>query len=233
MAARRVLVVEDDPAIRRGLCDALRFGGFSAAEADRGDRALELILASHPDLVLLDVLLPGLDGFQLLERLRDSLPRLPVILLTAKSTPDDRVRGLRLGADDYVVKPFDIQELLARVDAVLRRSAERPTDLRSLDLDGVRVDFETRESTAPDGSTRTLSEMESAILRYLAIHRGRVIERTELLQRLWGGAAAEMETRTVDMHISRLRDKVERDPGRPRWILTVRSRGYRLAAEER
>jgi DNA-binding response OmpR family regulator len=231
MAERRVFVVEDDPAIRRGLCDALRFGGFSVAEADRGDGALEAILARPPDLVLLDVLLPGLDGFEVLDRLRSSHPRLPVILLTAKGATDDRVRGLELGADDYVVKPFDIRELLARVEAVLRRSAERPTDLRSLDLGGLIVSFETREAVAPDGSARTLSETESSILRYLAVHRGRVIERSELLQRLWGGAAAEMETRTVDMHISRLREKLEPDPARPRWILTVRSRGYRLAPE--
>ena len=173
MADRTVFVVEDDPAICRGLCDALRFAGYAVAHAERGDAGAAAILARPPDLVLLDVLLPGLDGFEVLRRIREVHPRLPVILLTARGATDDRVRGLEGGADDYVVKPFEVRELLARVEAVLRRSAERPTDLPILELDDVRVDFETREVVGPEGASACLSETECRILRYLGVRNAR------------------------------------------------------------
>jgi DNA-binding response OmpR family regulator len=175
--------VEDDPAIRRGLCDALEFKGYSVEETGCGDRGLELALSGVPDLVLLDVLLPGMDGFTVLRELRKARPRLPVIMLTARGAEEDRVRGLEEGADDYVVKPFSATELLARVEAVLRRSAERPTDVRSLCLDDRTVDFERLEIVLRDGGKLRISELEADIIRYLVVNPGRPIDRKEMLQR--------------------------------------------------
>jgi DNA-binding response OmpR family regulator len=232
LAQTTILVVEDDAAIRRGLCDALAFAGYAVEECARGDRAVDRALASSPDLLLLDVLLPGKDGFEILRELRASHPQLPVILLTARGAEEDRVRGLKLGADDYVVKPFGASELLARVEAVLRRSAERPRGLRTLRtlrLSDRTVDLELGEIALAGGEKRRLSELESSILRYLVAHRGRPIDRRELLQRVWGGNSREMETRTIDMHVRRLREKLERDPAQPELLVTVRSRGYMLA----
>jgi DNA-binding response OmpR family regulator len=232
LAQTTILVVEDDVAIRRGLCDALAFAGYLVGECARGVEAVELALASSPDLLLLDVLLPGKDGFEILRELRVSHPQLPVILLTARGAEEDRVRGLKLGADDYVVKPFSASELLARVEAVLRRSAERPRGVRSLRLGDRTVDLELGEIALAGGEKHRLSSLESSILRYLAAHRGRPINRRELLQRVWGGNSREMETRAIDMHVRRLREKLERDPAQPKLLVTVRARGYMLADPE-
>jgi len=229
LAQTTILVVEDDPAIRRGLCDALAFAGYAVEACARGDEAIDRALALSPDLLLLDVLLPGKDGFEVLRDLRASHPQLPVILLTARGAEEDRVRGLKLGADDYVVKPFSASELLARVEAVLRRSAERPRGLRTLRLGDRTVDLELGEIALASGEKRRLSELEASILRYLVAHRGRPVDRRELLQRVWGGNSREMETRTIDMHVRRLREKLERDPASPTLLVTVRSRGYMLA----
>jgi len=229
LARTVILVVEDDAAIRRGLCDALEFKGYSVQSCDRGDRGLEQALSGTPDLVLLDVLLPAQDGFSVLRELRKAKPRLPVIMLTARGACEDRVRGLEQGADDYVVKPFSATELLARVEAVLRRSAERPTDLRSLCLDDRTVDFERLEIVLRNGDKLRISELEANIIRYLAVNPGRPIDRKEMLQNVWGGSTREMETRTVDMHIRRVREKLERDPTAPERIVTVRNKGYMFA----
>lgn len=226
MARTVILVVEDDPAIRQGLCDALEFKGYAVVGCDSGDRGLELALSGSPDLVLLDVLLPGMEGFTVLRELRKARPRLPVIMLTARGTEGDRVRGLEEGADDYVVKPFSATELLARVEAVLRRSAERPTDVRSLSLADRTVDLERLEVLLQNGEKLSISELEADIIRYLVVNPGRPIHRKEMLQRVWGGNAREMETRAVDMHIRRLREKLERDPSCPERILTIRNKGY-------
>jgi DNA-binding response OmpR family regulator len=226
LARTLILVIEDDAAIRRGLCDALDFKGYAVESCARGDQGLEAALAGSPDLVLLDVLLPGKDGFSVLRDLRNARPRLPVIMLTARGDEEDRVRGLEEGADDYVVKPFSATELLARVEAVLRRSAERPTDVRSLVLGDRTVDFERLEIVFGNGKTLRISDLEGSIIRYLAVNPGRPIDRKELLQHVWGGNTREMETRTVDMHIRRLREKLERDPTSPERITTVRNKGY-------
>jgi DNA-binding response OmpR family regulator len=228
LAQTKIFVVEDDAAIRRGLCDALAFAGYAVGECARGDEAVEQTLAASPDLLLLDVLLPGKDGFEILRELRKSHPQLPVILLTARGAEDDRVRGLKLGADDYVVKPFSASELLARVEAVLRRSAERPRGVRTLRFGDRTVDLELGEIALASGERHRLSELESSILRYLAAHRGRIIGRRELLQRVWGGNSREMETRTIDMHVRRLREKLEVDAAQPKLLVTVRARGYML-----
>lgn len=227
-----VLVVEDDPAIRRGLLDALRFAAYQVLEAPDGVTGLDVALTSQIDLVLLDVLMPGLDGFEVLRGLRRSKPRLPVIMVTARGAETDCVRGLHLGADDYVVKPFSAKELLARVDAVLRRSAERPRDVAAVDVAGRRIDLERREVTRPDGTRHLLSEKETELFGYLARSPGRAVAREELLRSVWGIDPRGVSTRTVDMHVARLREKLGDDAAHGEVIVTVRAKGYMLAAGE-
>jgi DNA-binding response OmpR family regulator len=226
-----ILVVEDDAAIRRGLVDALRHAGYAVLECAAGDEAASLAIESPVDLVLLDVMLPRTNGFEVLAELRRAHPTLPVIMVTARGAEPDRVRGLTTGADDYVVKPFSIRELLARVEAVLRRSPGRPSDVRALRADGCKVDLARREIARADGSLVQLTEREVGILRYLAACRGRAVDRDELLQHVWGLNPRGLRTRTVDMHIARLREKVEPDPASPRIIMTVRGKGYILASD--
>jgi DNA-binding response OmpR family regulator len=228
MSQRKVLVVEDDAAIRRGLVDALRFGGYAVLEAADGKSGLASATGAALDLVLLDVMLPQMDGFAVLTELRRARPALPVIMLTARGTEDDRVRGLAGGADDYVVKPFSAQEVLARVAAVLRRSAERPRAVGRMDVAGRSVDFERREVTSKGKAVASLSEREADVLRYLASSDGRVVSRDELLQRVWGLDPKGVTTRTVDMHVARIREKLGDDADAPRVIVTVRGIGYRL-----
>lgn len=227
-SSRRILVVEDDRSIREGIADALTFHGYGAVQAARGDAGLDKALHGSCDLVLLDLVLPGADGLTVLRELRRARPTLPVIILTARGDEAERVKGLREGADDYVVKPFSIRELLARVEAVLRRSAERPTDVPRLAIPGGAVDLERREVRFDDGGHEELSEKEADLLRYLAANAGRVISREELLSRVWGVPFRGSETRTVDMHMARLRDKL-RDAASPsRVVTTVRGKGYRF-----
>lgn len=230
MSRTRITVIEDDAAIRRGIVDALRFSGYTPVEAEDGESGLQAALQPDTDLVLLDVLLPGMDGFAVLSQLRVARPVLPVIMLTARGTEEDRVRGLRGGADDYVVKPFSARELLARVEAVLRRSPGRPSRVEKLNLDGCCVDFERREVVFADQSRAPLSEMEARLLQYLAGCRGRAVTREELLSRVWGIDPRGIHTRTVDMNIARLREALRDTDDPPRIILTVRARGYMLAA---
>lgn len=227
-----ILVVEDDAAIRRGVVDMLRFSSYTVHEAGDGRSGLELALTLDADLVLLDIMMPGMDGMEVLAELRKARPAQPVIFLTARGEEEDRVRGLRLGADDYVVKPFGIEELIARVEAVLRRSPARPSRRQSLTIAGRTVDFDRREATLPGGVRRTLTEREAEVIGYLAANPGRAVSRDELLQRVWGLDPRGTQTRTVDMTIARLRETLDDDPGEPRVIQTVRGKGYMLASQE-
>ncbi len=226
-----ILVAEDDASIRRGVVDALTFAGYSVIEAPDGERGLAIAASAELDLVLLDILMPKMDGLTLLGELRRARPSLPAIFLTARGEESDRVRGLRLGADDYVVKPFSVSELLARVEAVLRRSAERPRGVRELRIAGRRVDFQRREAHLPDGATVPLTERESGLLMYLASNPGRAISRDELLSRVWGLDPRGVQTRTVDMAVARVRELLKDDPADPRIIVTVRAKGYMLGPE--
>jgi len=225
-----VLVVEDDQAIRMGVVDALELHGYSVLEAPDGAKGLQLAVADDVDLVLLDIMMPKMDGLTMLTEVRRVKPGLPVIMLTARGEEADRVKGLKAGADDYVVKPFSATELLARVEAVLRRSAERPQGIGRLMVAGLTVDFERRELLRPNGQREPIPEREAELLRYLASNRGRAISRDELLSRVWGLDPRGMQTRTVDMAVARLREQLGDDPGNPAVIVTVRGKGYMLAA---
>ncbi len=225
----RVLVVEDDVAIRRGLVDALGFHGYSVAESGDAESAVKLALEGAPDLVLLDCMLPRGSGLDALRRIREARPTLPVILVTALGSEDDRVRGLSIGADDYIVKPFSLRELLARVEAVLRRSPSRPNDVRSLSDGAVTVDLERRVIIGRGGE-QPISERDVGLIRFLASNAARAVERKELLQCVWGLDPKGLETRTVDMQIARLRERISAAGARGEWIGTSRGKGYRLGA---
>ena len=230
--SHQVLVVEDDSAIRRAVADALRFSGYDVIEAADGLKGLEAARSRQYDLLLLDVVLPGHDGFEILTEVRRLRPTMPVIMLTARGEETDRVRGLREGADDYVVKPFSVKELLARVEAVLRRSAERPADVTQVAIAGGRIDFDRREVHFDDGRAEELSEREADLLRYLAMNAGRAVARDEILSSVWRISPRGTTTRTIDMCIARLREKLGDDSQPPEILATVRGKGYKFNALE-
>jgi DNA-binding response OmpR family regulator len=230
MNNRKILVVEDDAAIRQGIVDALEFAGFTPLEASDGHKGLVLAREAECDLVLLDLVLPGPDGLEILKAVRLERPTLPVIIMTARGEEKDRVRGLQLGADDYVVKPFSVKELLARVSAVLRRSPERPDDLTKIELPNGVADLARREVQFTSGEREELTDREVALLKYLAANAGRAISRDEILTRVWRLDPRGIATRTIDMHMARLREKLHDDPDEPTVILTVRGTGYMFGA---
>ena len=230
LAKARIVVVEDEPAIRRGVVDALRLTGYDVFEA--ADGASGLIAASQPqvDLVLLDILLPRKDGLEVLCELRKLYPARSVILLTARGTEDDRVKGLKLGADDYLTKPFEVIELLARVEALLRRS---PNSIEAVPNGAFRfgdigVDFKRAEVTKGDQRV-DLSAMEFRLLQFFIENRGSVHSRDDLLDAVWGYDAMPT-TRTVDVHVAWLRQKLEENPRYPVYIQTVHGFGYKFTA---
>jgi two-component system alkaline phosphatase synthesis response regulator PhoP len=225
-----ILVVEDDDAIRRGLADALSYTGYTVHDAPDGAAGLELVLSTDADLVLLDIMMPKMDGLEVLARLRRAKPAQPVIFLTARGEEYDRVKGLKLGADDYIVKPFSIDELTARIEAVLRRSPGRPSGQRTTTIAGREIDFERREVVLPSGVRRSFTEREHEVLSFLCSNAGRAISREELLQTVWGLDPRGTHTRTVDMTIARLRETLDDEPADPQVIMTVRGKGYMIAS---
>jgi len=231
MPKQRILTIEDDGAIRRGIVDALRFAGYEPLEAGHGEAGLQMAVGREFDLLLLDLVLPGRDGLEILREVRRLRPTLPVIILTARGEEQDRVRGLKLGADDYVVKPFSVKELLARVEAVLRRSAERPLDVRRIAVRGAEIDLDRREVRFDDGQRAELSDREVELLRYLAGNASRTVSREEILASVWRISPQGVTTRTVDMHVARLRAKLRDDPEEPAILQTVRGKGYKFAAD--
>ncbi|MFV1964734.1 MAG: response regulator transcription factor [Pirellulaceae bacterium] len=228
----RILVVEDDAPIRRGIVDALRHEGYVPREAGDGHEGMALAMEYECDLVLLDLVLPGPSGLDILRSVRQSRPTLPIIILTAMGDEADRVQGLRWGADDYVVKPFSVSELMARVAAVLRRSAERPIDVAEATIPGGMVDFSRSEIRFADGRREDLSARECELMRYLVNNPGRTISRDELLRGVWRLEPRGISTRTIDMHVARLREKLGDDSNAPQVILTVRGQGYMLGRAE-
>ena len=223
-----ILVIEDDSAIRRGVTDALGFSGYEVLWAAEAVTGMKKALEASYQLLLLDLVLPNGSGFEILEALRKQRPGQPVIVLSAKGEENDRVRGLRLGADDYVVKPFSVRELLARVEAVLRRAPEREAVNGRWSFNGGEVDFGNRVVRRADGVQDELSEREAELLRYLAANVGRAVAREELLRHVWRLDPRAIETRTIDMHVANLRAKLGDSTSPPRLLVTVRGKGYML-----
>jgi two-component system response regulator RegX3 len=225
----RLLIVEDEEAIRTGLIDVLVYHGYEVEFAADGISGLDKALSGRFDLILLDVMLPGMDGFEICNRIRAQDRDQPVIMLTAKSTDDDIIQGLSLGADDYVAKPFSVALLVLRVQAVLRRSrigAELDATLRL--GEDVEVDCRNLQGRRGDKAL-AFTRREVEMLQYLRLNLDRPVSRDELLAKVWGYArSSDIETRTVDIHIAKLRRKIESDPARPRYLVTVRGAGYRL-----
>ena len=224
--AARVLVVEDEASIRQGLCDVLAYHGFAPHGVETGEEGLREGSDGACDLVVLDLMLPGVDGFEVCEALRAARPRLPVLILTARGAEADVLRGFRCGADDYVTKPFSIAELMARVEALLRRSGRlEPAALAPFEAGPLRVDPEALRAEL-DGRALDLTRREVEMLALLAREPGRIVSRRALLQEVWGFERADrIETRTVDMHVAKLRRKL----GAARALIeTVRGEGYRF-----
>jgi two-component system response regulator RegX3 len=222
----RILIVEDETAIRTGLVDVFVYHGYDVDYAEHGEEGLSKALSGLFDLILLDVMLPGIDGFEICNRIRAQDRQQAVIMLTAKTSDEDIVQGLTLGADDYVSKPFSVTQLVLRVQAVLRRTGIGEASDREIKLqNGLLVD--TENLSAGDEIAFTRREMD--VLQYLYSQAERPVPREELLVKVWGYAShMEIETRTVDIHIAKLRRKIEHDPSNPECIVTVRGAGYRL-----
>ncbi|HEU4617425.1 MAG TPA: response regulator transcription factor [Gammaproteobacteria bacterium] len=226
----RILVVEDEAAIRDGLADLLVYHGYEVDAVGDGRAGLEKALSGRYDLVLLDVMLPGRDGFSICDAVRQADREQPIIMLTAKTSDADIVNGLALGADDYVAKPFSVAELVLRVKAVLRRARTGLPQAALIRLEGVEIDTLNLAGTR-SGERVEFTRREIEILQYLHSNAARPVSRAELLTRVWGyDRNADIETRTVDIHIAKLRRKIEPDPKEPRNLVTVRGAGYRLIA---
>ena len=234
-APSHVLVVEDDPHLAAGVMENLRAEGYAATSAGDGEEALAWLAAYPCALIVLDVMLPGADGFAVCRTLRARGDNTPVLFLTARGDPADRVRGLEAGGDDYLAKPFHLQEFLLRVRAILRRwdwyrSASATADTAVLRFGGNEVDFRAFRGRAFNGEAQELTEKEAMILKVLAEHAGEIVSREDLLERVWGYDVFP-STRTVDNFILRLRKRFEKDPANPRYFLTVWGVGYRFLTE--
>lgn len=228
-ALARILIVEDELPMRTALTDVLAAEGYRVMSAADGEAGLERALAEKPDLMLLDLMMPRLDGYSVCVQLRRLAVKIPILMLTAKGQIEDRVRGLDAGADDYLVKPFSTEELLARVRAVLRRAAKAAPPLRTITLGNVRIDFAQQQAWR-GRKTLHLTTKEFAVLRLLAEAEGQTVSRERFLDLAWGYTAFPT-TRTVDVHIASLRHKLEKNPEAPRFIHTVHGVGYRLELE--
>ena len=226
----RILIVEDELAMRSALADALEAEGYRILTANDGEAGLERALKEKPDLLLLDIMMPKLDGFAVCAELRRLGHTEPILMLTAKGQVEDRVTGLDVGADDYLVKPFSTDELLARVRALLRRTQRATRTVRELRLGEVRIDLVLQRAWR-GGTGMHLTAKEFGMLRLLAEAEGEPVTRERFLDLVWGCGAFPI-TRTVDNHIASLRAKLETDPSRPRWLKTVHGVGYRLEIAE-
>lgn len=229
-AAARVLLVEDEPSLARGLVDNLHAEGFEVRHVARGDLALRAIRDERPDVVILDLLLPGRNGLEILKELRASGDDVPVLVLTARGEVVDRVVGLETGADDYLGKPFAIRELLARVKALARRRMRPGMPPKSLVLGKIRVDFDAMSAVGPAGRL-PLTLHDLLVLQVLADRRGEVVSREDIVEEVCG-LDSSATLRTVDNHVVALRRVLEDDPRHPTWLVTVRGLGYRLARDD-
>jgi DNA-binding response OmpR family regulator len=224
----KILIVEDEPKMVAGLRDNFEYEGYEVLTAHDGVEGLDRALATSPDLIVLDVMMPKMSGLDVCRKLKMKRPSIPIIMLTARGQEVDKVVGLELGADDYVTKPFSIRELLARVKAVLRRSHTLPQDQDRFSFGGVEVDMHTCRVTK-DGNLLDFTSKEFELLKFFLCHPGESLSRERLLDEVWG-YEVQTNSRTVDAHLVRLRQKLEPTPEQPRFFLTVHGTGYKFAA---
>jgi two-component system alkaline phosphatase synthesis response regulator PhoP len=223
---RKILVVEDENAIRFLLRENLEYEGYEVLEAENGLAALESVEKSNPDLILLDLMLPQMSGMEVCKRLRSTGNATPVIMLTSRGQQMDKVIGLKSGADDYITKPFDILELCARIEALLRRSGKPAESTKLFHIGKVEVDFQA-QMVRRNGDETELTRMESELLRYLILNEGKILTREQILADVWGHDYL-LSMRTIDTHVTHLRKKIEDNPAEPQHILTVHRVGYRF-----
>ena len=234
MAADRILIVEDEKAVARGLEFALQVEGFEVLYAENGQSALNLARTQHPQLILLDLRLPDISGFDVCRQLRQDGLRQPILMLTALDDPIDKVLGLELGADDYVVKPYNLRELIARIRSLLRRAYGELSESSAgqvIEFGEIQLDLEQLQVTRA-GQAVYLTPTEFRILRYLTTHPGKPVSRDTLIEAVWGYDSDYGSDRTVDVHIRHLRQKIESDPSEPQWLLTVRGVGYKFQSPQ-
>jgi two-component system alkaline phosphatase synthesis response regulator PhoP len=225
--AKKILVVEDEPGIRLSVSDELASAGYGVFTAENGEQALEIAGREKPDLIILDIMLPVLDGYEVCKRLRMRGDRTPIIMLTVKDKEIDKVLGLELGADDYMTKPFSLRELMARVKAVFRRLDDRPAEPGVVGFGDIELDFKRFEASKK-GRRLELTPLEFHILKLLVGRKGEVLTRDDFLDGIWGEDNVAVSFRTVDSHIANIRKKIEEDPSRPRYILSIRGVGYKF-----
>ncbi|MDH4219957.1 MAG: response regulator transcription factor [Candidatus Aminicenantes bacterium] len=224
---KKILIIEDEPGILLSLKDEFESQGYVVCEAEDGGKGLELAKQQKPDLIILDIMLPVLDGYDVCKKLRMEGDTTPIIMLTVKDKEVDKVLGLELGADDYVTKPFSFAELNARVKAVFRRTEERAADLTRYRFGAIELDFEKYEAKK-EGKELDLTPLEFHMLKFFVQNKGKVITRDDFLDRIWGEDNVSVSFRTVDSHIANIRKKIEEDPSNPKHILSIRGVGYKF-----
>jgi two-component system alkaline phosphatase synthesis response regulator PhoP len=228
MSRARILLVEDEANLRRTVSDLLKSDGYTVESSGDGLEAEKLAMSQPFDLIILDVMLPSKNGFDICRSLRKTGINTPILMLTARSELTNKVQGFKAGSDDYLTKPFETPELQARVEALLRRApAAARHELKTYEFDGIQVDF-TKGRVTKHGKSTELGERECRLLRYLVERKGTVLSRDELLQEVWGYKSIPL-TRTVDVHVAWLRQKIEDDPKNPQYIVTVHGQGYRFS----
>jgi DNA-binding response OmpR family regulator len=226
VARRRILIIEDEPDLVRGLRDALEFEGFEIISTGLGREGVKLARERAPDLVLLDLMLPDINGFSVCEEIRQTSPLVPIIMLTARSQETDKIRGLDAGADDYVTKPFSVGELVARINAIFRRQHRSGAPLDEIHVGGAVV-YPKRHELVRKGKTHTLSFYEVELIRLLFERAGQPVTREELLEKIWG-MSGHASTRSVDNFVVKLRKKIEENAAKPQYIVTIYGTGYKL-----
>jgi len=224
---KKILIIEDDPGILLSLKDELESEGYTVYSAEDGEQGLEIAKQQMADLIILDIMLPVLDGYEVCKRLRMEGDTTPKIMLTVKDKEIDRVLGLELGADDYVTKPFSLRELMARVKAVLRRTEERAKDLAKYSFAQIELDFKKYEAKK-EGKRLDLTHLEFKMLKLFVQRKGEVISRDDFLDKIWGEDNTYVSFRTVDSHIAKIRKKIEDDPSNPKHIISIRGVGYKF-----
>ena len=224
---KKILIVEDDPGIQMSLKDEFESEGYHVFAANDGEKGLKMIKEQKPDLIILDIMLPELDGYEVCKKLRREGDNTPIIMLTVKDKEIDKVLGLELGADDYVTKPFSLRELLARVKSIFRRIEDHPTEIHSFCIGETDLDFKKYEARK-SGQKIEYTPLEFQMLRLFVMKKGQVITRDDFLDQIWGEDNLVVSLRTIDSHIANIRKKIEEDPSNPKFITSIRGVGYKL-----